>query len=183
MKELSLNVLDLAQNALSAGARHIEIAIEESEADDRLSLRIADDGSGMDPDFLAGDTDPFVTTRTTRQVGMGIPLIKMAAEMAEGDFRIRSQKGEGTELTATFRRSHMDRMPVGDMAGTLAALVQGAPDVDYIYKRTTDCGSFTFDTALIRKELEGVPLGEPAVLNWIREYIVSGEAEVMAENM
>jgi hypothetical protein len=107
----------------------------------------------------------------------------MAAEMAEGDFRIRSQKGEGTELTATFRRSHMDRMPVGDMAGTLAALVQGAPDVDYIYKRTTDCGSFTFDTALIRKELEGVPLGEPAVLNWIREYIVSGEAEVMAENM
>ncbi len=183
MKELSLNVLDLAQNALSAGARHIEIAIEESEADDRLSLRIADDGSGMDPDFLAGVTDPFVTTRTTRPVGMGIPLIKMAAEMAEGDFRIRSQKGEGTELTATFRRSHMDRMPVGDMAGTLAALVQGAPDVDYIYTRTTDCGSFTFDTALIRKELEGVPLGEPAVLNWIREYIVSGEAEVMAENM
>lgn len=183
MKELSLNVLDLVQNGLSAGARRIEIDIVESEADDALCIRIADDGAGMDPEFLKRVTDPFVTTRTTRPVGMGIPLIKMAAEMTEGYFRIQSEQGMGTELVATFRLSHVDRMPVGDIAGTLTALVQGSPDVEFVYTRKTDYGTFIFDTALIREELEGISLGEPAVLDWIREYIISGESEVMAQNV
>ena len=113
-------MLDLAQNSLSAGARHITIEICESLKEDVLRIRIADDGIGMDPDFLERVTDPFVTTRKTRPVGMGIPFIKMAAEMAEGTFDIRSRKGEGTELSASFRLSHVDRMPLGDIAGTIA---------------------------------------------------------------
>jgi anti-sigma regulatory factor (Ser/Thr protein kinase) len=183
MKELSLNVLDLAQNSLSAGARHIAIEICESLNEDSLRIRIADDGAGMDPDFLERVTDPFVTTRTTRPVGMGIPLIKMAAEMAEGQFDIRSKRGEGTELSASFRLSHVDRMPLGDIAGTITTLIQGAPEVDYTYIRSTDSGSFEFDTRRIREMLEGISLREPEILDWIKDYITQGEAGVMAQNI
>jgi anti-sigma regulatory factor (Ser/Thr protein kinase) len=183
MKELSLNVLDLAQNSLSAGARHITIEICESEEKDNLHIRIVDDGAGMDPDFLKRVTDPFVTTRTTRPVGMGIPLIKMAAEMADGQFSIQSRKGEGTELNASFRLSHVDRMPIGDIAGTVTTLIQGAPEVDFVYIRRTDSGSFEFDTGQIRGLMEGISLREPEVLGWIREYIAQGEAGVMAQEV
>ncbi len=183
MKELSLNVLDLVQNSLSAGAGHIAVEITESLREDRLEIRIRDDGAGMDPEFLARVTDPFVTTRTTRPVGMGIPLVKMAAEMAEGRFEIQSRKGEGTELNASFRLSHVDRMPLGDMAGTITMLIQGAPEVDYVYIRQTDSGRFEFNTVRIREMLEGISLGEPEVLDWIREYIAQGEAGVMAQDV
>jgi anti-sigma regulatory factor (Ser/Thr protein kinase) len=183
MKELSLNVLDLVQNSLSAGAGHITVEIKESLREDRLEIRIRDDGAGMDPEFLSRVTDPFVTTRTTRPVGMGIPLVKMAAEMAEGRFDIQSSKGKGTELNASFRLSHVDRMPLGDMAGTVTTLIQGAPEVDFVYIRQTDSGRFEFSTIQIRETLEGISLREPEVLDWIREYIAQGEAGVMAQDV
>ena len=176
-------MLDLVQNSLSAGAGHITVEIVESLREDRLEIRIRDDGAGMDPEFLSRVTDPFVTTRTTRPVGMGIPLVKMAAEMAEGRFDIQSSKGKGTELNASFRLSHVDRMPLGDMAGTVTTLIQGAPEVDFVYIRQTDSGRFEFSTIQIRETLEGISLREPEVLDWIREYIAQGEAGVMAQDV
>lgn len=183
MKELSLNILDLAQNSLAAGARNIAVEIRESIEEDKLLIRISDDGSGMDPDFLSRVTDPFTTSRTTRPVGMGIPFMKMAAEMAAGSFEIESEKGKGTKLCATFRLSHVDRLPLGDTAGTMVVLIQGAPDVDFIYIRQTDSNRFEFKTTEIREALGGLPLGEPEVLDWIHDYIAQGETQVMAQKV
>ncbi|NCB42503.1 MAG: ATP-binding protein [Clostridia bacterium] len=181
MKELSLNILDLAQNSLTAGARNIEIEIRESIKDDLLYIKISDDGSGMDQAFLARVTDPFVTTRTTRPVGMGIPFFKMQAEMAQGNFEIKSEKGKGTQLWATFGLSHVDRLPIGDTAGTMIVLIQGSPDVDFVYIRETDSDRFEFQTKEIREVMGEVPLNEPEVLVWIRDYITQGEDRVMAQ--
>lgn len=181
MKELSLNILDLAQNSLTAGAKNVTIEIRESVKEDLLYIRISDDGSGMDQAFLSRVTDPFVTTRTTRPVGMGIPFFKMQAEMAQGIFEIKSEKGKGTELWATFRLSHVDRLPIGDTAGTMLVLIQGSPEVDFVYIRQTDNGKFEFQTEEIREALGGIPLGEPEILAWIRDYITQGEESVMAQ--
>lgn len=171
MKELSLHILDIAQNSLSAGAKNVEISILDSALEDKTEIVIKDDGCGMDPEFLSRVTDPFTTTRTTRKVGMGLPLLKMAAEMAEGSFQIESKVGEGTTVTARFRRSNIDRPPLGDMSGTMVTLVQGSPDTDFIYTYQTDSGDFTLRTEEIREILEGVSLSEPEVLSWIGEFL------------
>jgi anti-sigma regulatory factor (Ser/Thr protein kinase) len=175
MKELSLNILDLVQNSITAGARNVGIAVSESGMTDLLTLSIEDDGCGMDAAFLAQVTDPFTTTRTTRKVGMGIPLFKMEAELSGGGFQIESEKGRGTKLHASFQLSHIDRPPLGDMADTMTVLVQGSPDVDFLYLRGTDRGSFRFSTKEVRETLGDIPLSEPEVLDWIREYIREGE--------
>lgn len=180
MKELSLNVLDLAQNSITAGATRLDIELAESAVSDSLRFKISDNGCGMEPEFLRLVTDPFTTTRTTRRVGMGIPLLKMTSEMAGGGFTIRSEKGKGTVLEASFGLSNIDRPPVGDMPGTLVALVQGSPQLSLRYKRSTDSGCFTLSTDELRKELGGVSLAEPEVLSWLGEYIAAGEAELKA---
>lgn len=181
MKELSLNILDLAQNSLTAGAKNVTIVIRESVKDDILFVHISDDGEGMDQAFLNCVTDPFFTTRKTRPVGMGIPFFKMQAEMAQGNFEITSEKGKGTALWATFRLSHVDRPPIGDVVSTMIVLIQGSPDVDFIYIRQTDKDKFEFQTTEIKETLEGISLSEPEVLDWIRDYIAQGEASVMAQ--
>lgn len=181
MKELSLNVLDLTQNSLTAGAKNITIEIKESVKEDILFIRISDDGKGMDESFLKQVTDPFVTTRTTRPVGMGIPLFKMQAEMAKGEFQITSVKGKGTELWATFNLSHVDRLPLGDIVSTMIVLIQGSPDVDFNYIRQTDIDRFEFQTKEIRDAVGGIALSEPEILAWIRDYITQGEERVMAQ--
>lgn len=183
MKELSLNILDLVQNSLTAGASKVTIEIMESIREDQLRISISDNGCGMDPDFLSRVTDPFTTSRTTRAVGMGIPFMKMAAEMAAGNFEIESEKGKGTRLCATFCLSHVDRLPIGDTAGTMTVLIQGSPDVDFTYIRQTDTDRFEFKTTEIREALGGLPLGEPEVLDWIHDYISQGETQVMAQKV
>ena len=175
MKELSLNILDLVQNSITAGAGRVTVTVTESEADDRLSVGIENDGCGMEEDFLRRVTDPFTTTRTTRRVGMGIPLFKMEAEMAGGSFEITSRPGEGTRLSASFQLSHLDTPPLGDMAGTVAAIVQSTPDMELYYEHRTDTGEFLFSTAEIREALGGVSLSEPAVVEWIGEYVRENE--------
>ena len=117
MRELSLNVLDIAQNSIAAGASLTEITVEEDTAADRVVIIVKDDGRGMTPEQVRRVSDPFYTTRTTRKVGMGIPLFRMAAEMAGGGLTIDSTPGVGTTVTASFVRSHIDRMPLGDMTG------------------------------------------------------------------
>ena len=171
MRELSLNILDIAQNSLSAGAGLVTLTVDEDSGADSLTLRVEDDGRGMDADTLQRVRDPFYTTRTTRKVGMGIPLCRMAADMTGGSLDIVSEPGKGTAVTASFSLSHIDRMPLGDMAGTVTALIRLNPGVDFVYRHTVDGRSFEMDTRELRAQLGDVPLSEPDVMEWIDGYL------------
>lgn len=180
MKELSLHILDIGQNSVSAGASLIEILIDEDTVKDRLSILIRDNGCGMDAETVARVTDPFYTTRTTRKVGLGIPMFKANAELCEGTFRLESEPGAGTELEAVFTRSHIDRVPLGNMADTAMAMVMANPDGDLIYRHTLDQAVFELDTREVRAALGEVPLDEVDVLMWIKGYVAEGLAEIGA---
>lgn len=176
MKELSLNVLDIAQNSVKAGALHIDITVER--AGGMLAITIADDGCGMSEDFLAAVTDPFTTTRTTRKVGMGIPLFKLAAEQTGGTFSIASVPDDGqgnahgTTVRAVFDASHVDCAPVGDMASTVTTLIQGSPDIAWTFRSVTDGEELTLSTDEMREMLgPEVPLDTPEVLAWVRDFL------------
>ena len=169
MKELSLNVLDIAQNSLVAGAKLT--TIETIEQGDKLTITITDDGKGMNEEQVKSVTDPFFTTRTTRDVGLGIPLFKMAAEMTGGSLDISSKLGEGTRISAVFDTSSIDCVPIGDMEDTISALIQMNPDLDFVYKRAIDDKEFTLDTRSLREMLEGVPLDTPDITVWIRQFL------------
>lgn len=194
MRELSLHILDALQNSLEAGATLVELIIEEDLAADRLTITVRDNGRGMDEEQLARVSDPFFTTRRTRHVGLGVPLFKAAAERCGGDLTITSQVGKGTTLVATFQHSHIDRAPLGDMAGTLLAVILGGVcELRYVHRfsgRATEGKSpeeeaggaqvreFEFDTGKIKAELGDVPLTHPAVREWLRTFIAEGEAEL-----
>lgn len=171
MKELSLNILDIAKNSVKAGATLIEIIIED--AGNRRTLTIKDNGCGMDEEFLSVVTDPFTTTRTTRSVGMGLPLLKLAAEQTGGSLNITSSTGadHGTTVTATFFTDHLDCVPLGDYAGTMSTLVQGSPDIDFDFTYRTDSGLKYLSTAEMREILGDVPLDTPDVLLWIEDSL------------
>lgn len=186
MLELALHILDILQNAVEAGATGVELTVVEDEPADRLTITVADNGRGMDEQTVQRVQNPFYTTRTTRHVGLGIPLYAAAAETAGGGLVIRSQAGAGTTVEATFQLSHPDRQPLGDMAGTLLAflLSDRAPELRYQHEviRTLQDGAaqpekreFSFDTAAIRAELDGVPFSQPLVAQWLAEFIAEGE--------
>ena len=174
MRELALHVLDLLQNALEAGATHITLTITEDLAGDRMTIRVGDNGRGMSPDLVARVLDPFVTTRETRHVGLGLPLLAAAAERAGGHVEVESELGRGTTVTATFRLRHWDRAPLGDMPSTLMAVLLSGRAVDLVYEHTVDGRTFRLDTAEVRRELAGVPLAHPSVRTWLQEYVAEG---------
>lgn len=178
MDDLSLHVLDIAQNSLRAGARTISIGVLRLPEKDMLEITVEDDGCGMTQDLLKKVTDPFVTTRKTRGIGLGIPLFKMAAEMTGGSFHIESEPGKGTRVTARLGYSHIDRPQTGDMSETITALIQGNPDVRIRYKVVTENALFEFDSGEISETLEGIPLNEPEVLRWIQSYIAQNELKL-----
>ncbi len=171
MRELSLHILDVAENGITAGADGIVIRVEESAAADRLQITVQDNGSGMSADKARHLDDPFVTTRTTRRVGLGLSLLAAAARRCEGDIRVNAAPGKGTEVTATFQRSHIDRAPLGDVAATLGTLIMGNPQVDFVYIHRLDDKEFTLDTRELKRELEGVDLSSPAVVSQLMELI------------
>ena len=174
-------MLDVAQNSVTAGARHIDLAMEE-DARHECRMVIADDGKGMSAEFLAAVTDPFTTTRTTRKVGLGLPLLRMTTEQTGGGLEIESQVGAGTTVTARFQTGHIDCPPMGDLAATVALLIQGAPDVEWTWQRTTPKGSYTLETRQLREILgPDVPLSEPSVTLWIKEYLEEQE-QMIARN-
>lgn len=178
MKELSLHILDIVQNSIKAKAKNIGIGINEDKKNDRLTITVTDDGTGMSKEFLAHVRDPFTTTRTTRKTGMGISLFEAAAMQTGGALDIQSELGVGTTLTVWFGLSSIDRAPLGDMAETMVTIIGGAPDIDYIYKHTTDKGEFVLDTRELRGVLGDVPFDVPDVLEWIGGYIEEGIAEI-----
>ena len=171
MKELSLNILDITENSVKAGATLTEISITDSG--NKLIISIKDDGCGMSEDIVRSVVDPFYTTRTTRKVGMGVPLFKMAAEQTGGKLEIVSDTGEdhGTTVTAYFYKDHLDFTPLGDVISTVTTLIQGHPDTDFLFTHLIDDKEIRLDTRELRAVLEGVPLNTYDVLEWIRGYL------------
>ncbi len=179
MKELSLNILDIAQNSIKANAAHVDIALVHSGT--WLTITIRDDGDGMSPEFAAAAANPFTTTRTTRKVGMGLPLFKLAAEQTGGTFSIESRQAQragdahGTVVTAAFDTAHVDCAPLGDVAETILTLIQGNPELSLTYRCRTEAGEQRLSTDEMRRILGGeVPLNSPEVLAWAREYLSEG---------
>lgn len=178
MKDLSLHLLDVAQNSVAAGAGEIDLCLT-LEDDGKARLVIRDNGAGMSPEFLARVTDPFTTTRTTRKVGMGLPLLRMAAEQTGGELEVESEQGVGTTVTALFDTTHIDCPPEGDFPATVSLLIQGAPDREWTWQHITPKGTATLDTRQLRQVLgTDVPLSEPAVVQWIKEYLQEQEQEL-----
>lgn len=171
MKELSLHILDLAENGIAADATCITIVVDEERLKNKISIRVSDNGRGVSEEMLEKMIDPFVTTKTTRRIGMGLSLFKAAAERCDGEFAVESEVGKGTHVRASFRYDHIDRSPVGDMALSIVSLVAGYPEIDIAYTHMYDGRKFFFDTQEIKAELEGLPLNEPAVLQYLKQAI------------
>ena len=171
MKELSLNILDIAQNSVAANAKQIVISVIIKTDENLLKIIIEDDGKGMSEEILQAVTDPFVTTRTTRKVGMGIPLFKQSAEQSDGDFNIKSELGKGTVVTASYKLNHIDRPPIGDVASTIAMLVSCNENIDFIFNYISDDYEFIFDTKEIKAILNGVSVNTPDVVIWMQDFI------------
>jgi anti-sigma regulatory factor (Ser/Thr protein kinase) len=172
MEELSLNILDIAQNSISANASCVHIRIIEDNPKDELTIEIEDNGKGMSEELLAKVESPFITTRTTRKVGLGISFFKEAAEDAGGSFSIRSAVGEGTTVTARFQKSHIDRQPLGDIVGTVTALILLSPDVDFSLTYAVDQKRFDFSTREAKEMLGGeVKINSPEIIKFISDYL------------
>ncbi|GBD95640.1 MAG TPA: ATP-binding protein [Nitrospirae bacterium] len=171
MEDLSLHILDIAENSISAGARRIRIKIIEDIKKNLLLIEISDNGKGMDREMFEHACDPFYTTRTTRRVGLGIPLLAQAARECMGDIKISTEKGKGSTITATFQYNHIDRKPLGDIGKTMIVLIASNPDIDFIFEHKKNGNSYILDTANIKKELDGVPINTPAVIKIIKDDI------------
>ena len=177
MTEISLNVLDVAENSTRAGASLVTIEVNVSHPDDTLTVVIKDDGCGMTEEQVQRVIDPFFTTRTTRKVGLGVPFFKLAAESTGGHFHIESEPGKGTTVTAVFGLSHIDRMPLGDMNATIHNLIVYHPDTDFLYTYTYNDASFTLDTREMREILGGIPFNTPEISDYILEYLKENQRE------
>lgn len=174
MRELALHLMDIAENSAAAKASRIAIDVIEDHQSDRLEMRVEDNGCGMDAEMVAKVVDPFVTSRTTRKVGLGIPLLKEAAEACNGYLRIDSTVGKGTRVEVAFQHSHIDRMPLGNLPDTFLALIIGHPEIRWIFHYSSDGKMFRFDTQPIQETLDGVPLTEPEVLAYLRTSLEEG---------
>ncbi len=171
MKELALHIQDIAENSIRAGASLLEIVIRENIERNLLTIILQDNGCGMDEKTVQKALNPFFTTKTVRRVGMGLSLFKQAAEQAGGRFKIESSPGKGTRVEAEFVLDHVDRQPLGDMAGAIVTLLMTDEKMDILYQHEINDDEFTMDTRVIRKTLEDVSVCEPPVLQFIRDLI------------
>ncbi len=178
MPELSLNVLDIVQNSVKAKASLIEVTVQKNTNSKELSICIKDNGCGMTKEQVERVIDPFYTTRTTRKVGLGVPFFKLSAELTGGRFRIESEVNVGTEIEAIYCYDHIDMMPLGDMASTFVSLISVNPDIDFVYAYNEDEQGFVMDTREIKSVLEGVPINEYEVLQFIRNFIKENEEQI-----
>lgn len=171
MRDLSMHVLDIVQNSIKAGASLVTVSFE-NDGNGKITFSVRDDGCGMTPDFLARVTDPFTTSRTTRKVGLGIPMLKQSAEMCGGSFGIESEVGVGTFIHASFDTQNIDCIPMGDICDSLLTLVVLNPQTpDFLFQATSPEQEACFDTRQLREVLGGVALNEPDVINWMKESI------------
>ena len=182
MKEISLHILDIAENSINAGATKIEITVAENIKNDELVISIKDNGCGMDAEKVKRVTDPFFTSRTTRKVGLGIPFFKAAAEACDGFFKISSEFGHGTEILVKFKHSHIDRMPLGDLNGTLLNLIIGNPEIRWVFRYEYNENIFEFDSQPIKEILGDLPFSDPQVIKFLRGSISDGIDQARVEN-
>lgn len=177
LPEISLNVLDIAQNSIRAEADLIEIGVYIDRKADTLTVIINDNGCGMTAEQIAHVEDPFFTTRSTRKIGLGVPFFKMSAIITGGSFEITSEVKVGTKVKAVFVLSHIDRMPLGDINSTIHTLVTYNTNIDFVYTYEFDGQSFVLDTRQMREILGGVPLDAPEVSEYIKEYLDENKKE------
>ncbi len=178
MREIALHILDIVQNSVVANATRIEVDICEDIENDVIRTVITDNGCGMTKEFLEKVIDPFTTKRTTRKVGLGIPLFKAAAEMTGGSFDIKSEVNKGTVVTATFGYSHIDRQPLGDMAETMLGLVTSYETIEFKYRHSVGGKTFELNTAELKNVLGDVTFTAPEVYMWLSDYLREGEEEL-----
>lgn len=171
MRDISLHILDIAENSIKAGAKNITIKINEDEKENLLTLEISDDGSGMSKEFAKKASDPFVTSRTTRKVGMGISLLKNAANAAEGDLKILSEENKGTKIKAWFKYDHIDRKPIGNIAETIISLILMSQGTEIKYCHRKNDEEFVFDTKEIKKQLDVITLNNNEILKELKVLI------------
>ena len=172
MDELSLNILDIAQNSIAAEAALVEIDVEEDDSADKIIITVKDNGKGMSPEFLETVENPFITTRTTRKIGLGISFLKEAAEMTGGFIELKSELGVGTTIMASFVKSHIDRQPIGNLTETVITLASLNPDVDFIVRYTVNGNEFTFSTQEVKAMLgDDVSLNNPQIIVFLTEYV------------
>jgi hypothetical protein len=181
MKNVALHILDLVQNSARAKAANVLISVTEDRVNDRYLLAIQDDGTGMDSKELQQATDPFYTTRTTRKVGLGLPLIQMNAERTGGSFSLTSAPVKGTTLEASFVMSHPDRLPLGEIDDVLILLAVGLPHLRLVYEHTTSHGQYRFDTEAVREIIGDFQTSNLEVRRFLREMIVENLQAIQAE--
>ena len=181
MRELALHLLDIAENSVAAKAQNITISVNEDHHADRLQMSVIDDGCGMDEATVARVIDPFFTSRTTRKVGLGLPFLKQAAESCNGNMQITSTPGKGTQVKVEFQYSHIDRMPLGDLAGTFLSLLIASPEINWDFNYIVDGKEFRFESLPVTQALQGISLTEPSILTYLRESIESGVADVLLD--
>jgi len=181
MIEISLHILDIVENSTRAGAKSVYIDIIEDTRMDLLSIEIRDNGSGMSEDVLKKVMDPFFTTKTVRNIGIGLPMLAHAAERAGGRFIIESKEEGGTRVVAEFKLSHIDRQPLGNIASTLVTLVVGNPDVDFIYRHRHNDREYIMDTRALKKDMGDLPIEHVKALIFIREQVECGLKNIGTE--
>jgi anti-sigma regulatory factor (Ser/Thr protein kinase) len=191
LRELSLHILDIAENGITAGAACIQILVKEARKEDLLTIVIEDNGRGMPADKLKSPADPFITTRTTRRVGLGLSLLEAAARRCDGKLEIESEAGRGTRVAATFGYNHIDRAPLGDMAATITTLIMGNPQIDFVYTHIIDTKEFVLDTRELKASPQDNSLTDPVLIHHLTQSIRkslnrlalgNGKSEVTEEN-
>ena len=182
MRELADNIMDIAQNSISAGASLTEVHIRVCHEEDRIAFTFRDNGCGMSEELVKAVIEPFTTTRKTRKVGLGLPLLKQTAEMTGGTLEIQSAVGVGTVVTATFGLGHIDRPPMGDVAGAWFSLVVMNPETDFLFTYDYDGQAFTFDTREVREAVAPIPLNQMEISAWIKDCLTSEINELHGGN-
>lgn len=180
MKDFAMHIMDIVQNSISAEATEIKVTITEAADEDKLRLAITDNGKGIPEDMLHNITDPYVTSRTTRKVGLGLPLLDQHATSTGGDLKIVSKVGIGTQIFANFGLLHYDRQPLGDIAGTIVLLAAANPKIKFIYEHITNNGSYRFDTDEVNEMLDGMSISEATVIRFLKEMIEENLKEIKA---
>ena len=178
MEDLSLHILDIVENAISAKAKRIDILVIEEPKEDRLVIEIKDDGIGMDEEVSRKATDPFFTTRTSRKVGLGLSLMAQSAQEAGGGLRIESEAGKGTKVTATFQYHHVDRKPLGSMLETVTTLLLGNSELNFSYIHQKEGNSYVLESRVLKERFKGRPFTDPVVIQWLRKHLKEGLAGI-----
>lgn len=182
MKDLSLHIIDIIQNSLSGGASLIKLTVGEKVSENLLFIEIEDNGRGMTPEQVNSLDNPFFTSRTTRRVGMGIPLFRDSARQSGGSLVVSSEPGKGTKVTATFELDNIDRPPLGDIANALVLMVSANPGIEFVFRYIHQESEYIFDTVEVKEVLEGLPINDVSVIRMLTSMVEANIQDMKAEN-